>query len=108
MVLSCLTQKIEINYIIPAIRNEFIKILEKNFSDAEIARKLKITKAAVSQYKSGRRGKKLKFPIEIQKKIEKAVSEIIKGKNANAEISKIIDEIKECRYICKICKGCRS
>ena len=104
MPLSCLTQKLELNSIIPAIRIELISILEKKLSDAEIARKLNITKAAVSQYKHKKRGKKLNFPKEIEKMIAKSASAVEKGKSANSEISKIIDEIKKCRYICKICK----
>ena len=103
--MDCLTQKLELNSIIPAIRIELIIILESNnLSDAEISRKLGITKAAISQYKHKKRGKKLNFPKEIQKEIEKSANLIMKGKNANSEISKILDEIKKCRYICKVCK----
>jgi predicted transcriptional regulator len=104
--MDCLTQKLEIDSIIPAIRMEFIKILEKSLSDAEISRKLNITKSAVSQYKSGKRGKKLNFPKEIQKEIEKSANLVMKGKNANSEISKILDKMRKCRYICCVCKEC--
>ena len=103
--LDCLTQKIEIDYIIPAVRKEFISILEKKgLKDSEISRKLNITKSAVSQYKHKKRGKKLDFPKEIEKMIKKSAESIAKGKNANSEISKIITEIKNSRYICKVCK----
>ena len=102
---DCLTQKVELNYIIPAIRKEFIDILgKKGLKDSEISRKLGITKAAVSQYKHKKRGKKLNFPKEIQKKIKSSAISVLKGKSANAEISKLIDEIKKCKYICKVCK----
>ena len=105
--LSCLTQKIELNYIIPAIRKEFIEILEKKgLKDSEISRKLGITKAAVSQYKHKKRGKSLKFPKEIESNIKKSAIAIMKGKSADSEISKLIDEIRKCKYICKVCKGC--
>ena len=109
--LTCLTQKIELNYIIPAIRIHFIEILEKQgMKDAEIARKLKITKAAVSQYKHKKRGKKIKFPAEIMKEIRKSALSIKKGKNSDIGINNIIDKIKKSRYICVICKewGCKS
>jgi hypothetical protein len=103
--MDCLTQKLELNTIIPAVRKEFIGILEKkSLKDSEIAKKLGITKAAVSQYKSGKRGKKLDFPKEIESIIKKSAESIAKGKNANSEIAKIITEIKKCRYICKVCK----
>ena len=105
--ISCLTQKIELNSIIPAIRIELIIILEKNLSDAEISRKLGITKAAVSQYKHKKRGKKLNFPKAIQEEIKKSAEKISRGKSADAEISKLIKDIKKCKYICNVCK-CRS
>jgi len=106
--MDCLTQKIELNTIIPAIRKEFISILEKkDLNDSEIARKLKITKSAISQYKHRKRGKKLNFPKKIEDKIKKSAENIIKGKFTNSEISKIINEIKKSRYICCVCKECK-
>jgi predicted transcriptional regulator len=106
--LECLTQKIELNSIIPAIRIEFIGILEaKGLSDADISRKLNITKAAVSQYKHKKRGKKLGFPKSIESAIKKSAEAVSKGKNANSEISKILDKMKKSRYICCVCKECR-
>ena len=105
--LECLTQKIELNSIIPAIRIEFIRILEaKGLSDADISRKLNITKAAVSQYKHKKRGKKLVFPKSIESTIKKSADAVSKGKNANSEISKLINEMKKSRYICCVCKEC--
>ena len=107
MSFSCLTQRIELNYIIPALRKELASLLEKkNLNDAEISRKLGITKAAVSQYKHKKRGKKLDFPKEIENKIKKAAVSILKGKSANSEIAKIIEKMKSSRCICKICKEC--
>ena len=103
--MNCLTQKLEINTIIPAIRKEFISILEKKgLNDSEIAIKLSITKAAVSQYKHKKRGKAIKFPKAIQAKIKKSAESIAKGKSANSEISKLINEMKKSRYICVVCK----
>ncbi|MCX8194114.1 MAG: hypothetical protein N3G19_02005 [Candidatus Pacearchaeota archaeon] len=106
--LNCLTQRVELNYLIPAIRKRIISALEKKgLKDAEIAQKLRITKAAVSQYKHKKRGKTIKFPKNILKEIDKATKTIEKGKNPNAEIVKIISELKKSRYICIICKECK-
>ena len=105
--LSCLTQKIELNFIIPAIRKRFIELLEKqSLNDSEIARKLKITKAAVSQYKHKKRGKNIKFPKEVMKEIEKSAKAIANGKSADAETLNIINKMKKSRDICIICKEC--
>jgi predicted transcriptional regulator len=107
--LSCLTQKIELNYIIPAIRKEFIELLEKqNLNDSEIAKRLGITKAAVSQYKHGKRGKSINFPKGIAKEIEKSAKAITQGKSADVETTKIINKMKKNRDICIICKECQA
>ncbi|MEM2956474.1 MAG: hypothetical protein QW041_02800 [Candidatus Pacearchaeota archaeon] len=73
-------------------------------NDSEISKRLGITKAAVSQYKHKKRGKMIKFPSKIQKDIKKSANQIMKGKNANSEILKIIENLKKSRYICIICK----
>jgi len=107
MPLSCLTQKVELNYLIPAIRKEFIDILERHgLNDAQIARKLNITRAAVSQYKHKKRGKSIKFPQSIKKEIKRAAVAIMKGKIASALIYNLINKTKKSRYICIICKEC--
>lgn len=106
MPMNCLTQKIELNYLIPAIRKEIIILFEKKLSDAEISRKLNITRAAISQYKHGKRGKTFKFDSKIKKEIKQSAVAIMKGKNANSEISKIIDMMKKSKSICSICKEC--
>lgn len=106
MQLSCLTQKIELDHLIPAIRLEFIRILGKDISDAEISRKLGVTKSAISQYKHKKRGKNINFPKKIEKEIEKSASLILKGKNADSETNKIINLMKSSREICCLCEGC--
>jgi len=108
MALNCLTQKVELNYLIPAIRKELISLLEKQgLKDAEIARKLNITRAAVSQYKHNKRGHKLKFPAKLKKEIKKSSIQIMKGKSASTEIYNLINNAKQCRYICEVCGECK-
>lgn len=105
--LNCLTQKVELNSLIPAIRLELIKILEKKgFSDAEISRKLKITKAAVSQYKHKKRGHKINFPEKLKTEIKKSAEAIANGKSSDTEISSLISKMKKSRYICCVCREC--
>ncbi|MCL6500880.1 MAG: hypothetical protein K6T16_02505 [Candidatus Pacearchaeota archaeon] len=106
--MGCLTQRIELNYIIPAIRKKLIENLEREgLKDSEIAQRLDVTKAAISQYKHKKRGKEIRFPKEIEKVIEKAARAIKKNKNPTHEIIKIINQIKSSRYICVICKECK-
>lgn len=106
--ISCLTQRIELNYLIPAIRKELIVTLEQNgLNDTEIAKKLGITKSAVSQYKHKKRGKTLNFPLEIKNKIKKSAKEILMGKSADSEINFLINEMKKSKFICCVCKVCK-
>ena len=107
--IECLTQKLELNYLIPAIRKEILRILEsKGLSDAEISRKLGITRAAVSQYKHKKRGAKVHFDQKTKSEIVISAENILKGKKADFEISRIIKRMKSSREICRICKeGCR-
>jgi len=103
--MDCLTQRIELNYIIPAVRKDFIHILEKKgLSDAEISRKLGITKAAVSQYKHRKRGQKTRFNPEIKEEIEKSAEKIMEGKESDSEIMNIINMMKKSKDICCMCK----
>ena len=56
-------QEVELWYLIPALRREIAKILVKDYdlSQVEIAKILKITESAVSQYLKEKRGNELKF-----------------------------------------------
>ena len=104
--IECLTQRLELNCLIPAIRNEMILLLErKGLSDADISRKLGITRAAVSQYKHKKRGSRIKFDQKISSEIKLSAERIFEGKKADFEISGIIKKMKESREICRICKG---
>ena len=105
--MDCLTQGVELNKLIPAIRKEFIKILEKGgLNDSEIADKLKITKAAVSQYKHKKRGKHVNFPKTLEKTIKKSAEKVLAGKSADAEINFLLNEMKENKFTCNVCGGC--
>ena len=105
--MDCLTQGIELNKLIPAIRKEFIKILEKGgLNDSEIADKLNITKAAVSQYKHKKRGKNVNFPKQLENLIKKSAKKVLAGKSADAEINFLLNQMKEKQFTCSVCRGC--
>jgi predicted transcriptional regulator len=101
---ACLPQKAESTYLIPAIRKELAVILRRKLSDAEIARRLGLTKSAISQYAHKKRASSIKFPVKIKKEINKSAKAVIKGKNAKAEIVKILDLARETNYTCSICR----
>jgi len=105
--MNCLTQGIELNKLIPAIRKEFIKILEKGgLNDSEIADKLKITKSAISQYKHKKRGKNIDFPKHLENLVRKSAEKILVGKSADAEINFLLNQMKKQRFTCNVCGEC--
>jgi predicted transcriptional regulator len=102
-----LPQEIEVWYIIPAVRKELAKCLtEKHKLSFEKAGNiLGISKAAVSQYLSNKRGKNFKLPEKIKIEIENSADRIFKNdKMAVSEIMRILEIIKKCKCSCSLCK----
>lgn len=97
--------------ILPTIRMLITNHLLQNYdyTQTKIARILGITQAAVSQYSTAARGKRLKL-IEKNKKImgliEKLANDIAKGKIKNKEVHikfcELCEEIRKSRLICKL------
>jgi predicted transcriptional regulator len=89
-----LRQEIEVWYIIPAIRREMAKgLVKKGLKQREVARRLGVTDAAVSQYFTSKRGKEVRFSKRISKEIMNSVDGILRGANVMREIQKL----------CRIC-----
>ena len=86
-------------YVLPAIRRDFTKIMmeEYGLNQKEVAAKLGITDAAVSQYLSAKRGKIKISDGKIQSEIRESAKKIVDGTE-----SAMIKEI--CR-ICEILKS---
>ena len=100
-----LPQEVEIWYLIPAIRREFARgLLKKGLRQREIARKLGITDAAISQYFSSKRGNEVDFSESIRKEISQSVDKIHEGANAMSELQRICRLCKQDRVCCFIHK----
>jgi len=85
-----LRQEIEVWYIIPAIRREISKsLVRKGMKQRDVARKLEVTDAAVSQYFTSKRAGEVRFSQEVKREIEKAANRILNGSNAMEEIQKL-------------------
>ena len=98
-------QEIEVWYIIPSIRKELAKAYkEAGLSQSEIAKKMGLTPAAVSQYINKKRGKEAILPPIIIKEIKKSAKRTKKSRSRQ----KVMDEIQRiCRIIRKkgiLCK----
>ncbi len=84
------------SYFLPNIRSRLTVQLVDNFnlSQKEVSEKLGITEAAISQYISKKRGKKVRLDKETEKSIKSLAEKIAKGK---------IDNISMIPEICTIC-----
>ncbi len=95
-------QEIELWYIIPSIRKELsIALRELNLTQRDIAKRLEITEAAISQYLKDKRAVKVNFNNKIMSEIKNSAKEIINGKNSVNEILKICDLIRSEKVLCE-------
>jgi len=95
-----ISQEIETYYLIPAIRREIVKkMVEKGLSQREVAEKMKLTKSAVSQYISGKRGKKFSLDDGL---VDNSAERIINGEHYLKVIQDLLSELKKDKKICLI------
>ena len=96
-------QEIEVWYILPAIRKELAKeLLKYNLNQKEVALKLGITEAAVSQYLKEKRANTINLDENIKKTIERAAKRISVKGNVMKEVARISYLMKKNKFICKI------
>ncbi len=98
-------QEIEVWYILPALRREFSRImLERGLSQRQIAKKLFITEAAVSQYMKGKRGKDFEFKEDIKEDISASAQRVMEHGNMIPELQMLCRKIRENGFLCDIHK----
>ena len=97
-------QEIEVFYVLPALRSRIAKYLkESGVKSFEIAKKLGVTDAAVSQYITSKRGHDVEFSKDIEKAIEDAAKELMKGKDYRDVVMQLLKVIKSKKGTCKLC-----
>ena len=75
-------QEIEVWYIIPAIRRELTKsMIGLGLAQKQVAKRMGITEAAVSQYLSSKRAKEVVFSNAVLDEIRKSAKKIIEDKS---------------------------
>lgn len=98
-------QEIEVWYILPALRKEFSKIMVgKGMTQREIAKKLYLTEAAVSQYLKGKRGGNLDFSEDLQKEIKESANRLLKTGQIVQEFQALCRKVRESEMLCDIHK----
>ena len=93
--------------LLPCIRRQLAeKLKEKGLSQRDIALKVGVSEAAVSQYFSNKRGKNSSFDDEINQKVAEAAEAILRGANPIEQICLICSSVKDkvaADTICSIC-----
>lgn len=101
--MKSLPQEVEVWHVIPAIRSEFAKeMMKQGMKQVEIAKKLNVTRAAISQYISGKRASDVKFDAEVKKIIKKAAKRVIEGSSPVREIDSICSLFRKKGCLCKV------
>jgi uncharacterized protein len=96
-------QEIEVWYILPAIRKELVLVMKgQGLSQKKIADLLNVSEAAVSQYGTSKRAKKISFNDEVKDFIRNSASLIEDKISAYQQIQKISGFIKNSKAICEI------
>lgn len=99
-------QEVEVWYIIPSIRRELaLELVKIGMNQKQAAEALGVTTAAISQYKSEKRGSSKKFNEKINREIHESAIKI-KAKKSTVfhEIMKISRMVKDQGILCKIHK----
>ena len=96
-------QEVEVWYVIPAIRSELSKqMLALGMSQSDIAKKLDVSRAAVSQYVKNKRANDIKLDDSIKKKVKASAKKVVE-ENASVmkEIQLILEKVKSEGCLCK-------
>ena len=90
------TCEIMVQRVLPAIRAEIARMIisEHSRSQQEAAEILGLSRAAVSQYLSEKRGAEVDFSVDAQEEIRKFTAELLQGMSPKEEVS----------GMCNICK----
>ncbi len=74
-------QEIEVWYIIPALRRELAKrMVELGLAQKQVAERMELTEAAVSQYLSSKRAKEVIFSSAVSGEIKKSAKRIVENR----------------------------
>ena len=100
-------QEIEVWYIIPAIRREIAKsMIDLGITQKQVAKRMVITEAAVSQYLKSKRGNEIKFSEKELKSIKKSAEKIVEGgESAMKNLYDLCIALRGSKIICKTHKS---
>ena len=95
-------------YVLPSIRSELAKELVKlGLSQKEVSERLGITPAAVSQYVNEKRGKDMKFKVDVKEEIREFAKDMARDgafSNLTLRICEVCTRVKTDKTLCKLHK----
>jgi len=99
-------QEIEVWYILPAIRAELTKqMIQLGVSQADVAKKLNVSRAAVTQYVKNKRAIDFEFDEPIRKQIKISAKRILEDSvDHMKEFQIICDNVRETGMLCQFHK----
>lgn len=101
-----LPQELEVWYVIPTIRKELTLAMKENgLKQVEIARRLGVTKAAVTQYINEKRGNEIKLNNKIKQEVAISAKKINNPIDVVREIQYLLDVTRKEKVICQIHKS---
>ncbi len=101
-----LPQEIEAFYVIPAVRRELARILVADgLTQRAVAQRLGVTEAAVSQYRSNKRGTVVEYPADVVKELRAAADTLRSATDdgqARAAVERACTVIRSSRVMCDL------
>jgi predicted transcriptional regulator len=97
-------QEIDVWYILPSFRREIALALKrKGMKQREIAEKLGVTEAAVSQYIKSKRAGSIILPDEIKAAISKAAENMVGDVGCHRyEMQSLLSKTRKSGFLCKV------
>ncbi len=97
--------EIVVQKVLPAIRAELARLMiEEGLPQQQVANRLGLSKAAVSQYISAKRGHDISFPSDIEEKINglaKSLAGNLTGDEAVSSLCSVCKGIQSSGWLCK-------
>lgn len=105
--MDAMPQQIEVWYVIPSVRKALTRdLIKQGLSQKKASDVLGLTKSAVSQYVSKKRGNELTFTKEINEEIKKSAKKLVEDpKKLVEEMTRLCAFIKKTGFLCKIHKA---
>lgn len=100
-----LPQELEVWYVIPSLRKELaVAMKNQGLKQVEIAKRLGLTKSAINQYISEKRGNEIKLNDKIKAEVLNSSKKINNHLDAIKELQNLIHIAREEKIICQIHK----